>query len=55
VIIWVVAAVIGLVALMRLMASSDDPAAGETVRVDRAPGVAPRAGPAKAARAGRLT
>jgi competence protein ComEA len=39
VVVWVVAAVFGVVALMRLT-GSDDPATGETVRVDRAPSAA---------------
>jgi competence protein ComEA len=52
VIIWVVAAVIGLVALMRLTAAGDDQAAGETVRVDRTPGVSPGAGSANARKNG---
>jgi competence protein ComEA len=47
VVIWIVAAVVGVVALMRLSASGDDPAAGERVRVDRTPAAPAGAGPAK--------
>jgi competence protein ComEA len=38
VVVWVVAAVLGVVALMRLTGSGGDGAAGEPVRVDRSPG-----------------
>jgi competence protein ComEA len=38
VVVWVVAAVLGVVAVMRLTGSGDDGAAGEPVRVDRSPG-----------------
>jgi competence protein ComEA len=48
VVIWVVAAVLGVIALMRLTGSGGDGAAGEPVRVDRSPdgGGAP-AGPGR--------
>src|SRR5918992_6017999 len=45
-VIWLVAGVLGVVALMRLTASGDDPGGGEPVRVDRSP-------PGAAAGAGR--
>lgn len=51
-VIWLVAAAVGVVALMRLTASGDDPAAGETVRVDRTPGEASGAESAKAGQEG---
>jgi competence protein ComEA len=38
VVVWVVAAVLGVVALMRLTGSGGDGAAGDPVRVDRSPG-----------------
>jgi competence protein ComEA len=52
VVIWVVAAVVGVVALMRLTAAGDDPPAGETVRVDRTPRAATEAGPAQTGQEG---
>jgi competence protein ComEA len=36
--IWAIAAVLGAIALWRLLGPGDDPAAGEPVRVDRSPG-----------------
>jgi competence protein ComEA len=52
VVIWVIAAVVGVVALVRLTASGDDPAAGDPVRVDRTPAASAGAGSAKVAREG---
>jgi competence protein ComEA len=52
VVIWVIAAVVGVVALVRLTASGDDPAAGDPVRVDRTPAASAGAGSAKVARKG---
>jgi competence protein ComEA len=52
VVVWVVAAAVGVVALMRLTGSDEDPATGETVRVDRAPSAAPGAGPANGGQGG---
>ena len=50
--VWVVAAVVGVVALMRLTGSGDDPAAGDTVQVDRAPSAATGGGPANRGQGG---
>jgi competence protein ComEA len=52
VVVWVVAAVVGVVALMRLTGSDDDPATGDTVRVERAPSAATGAGPANRGQGG---
>jgi competence protein ComEA len=52
VVLWVIAAVVGVVALIRLTAAGDDPAAGDPVRVDRTPGASAGAGSAKAGREG---
>jgi competence protein ComEA len=52
VVIWVIAAAVGVVALMRLTASRDDPAAGDPVRVDRTPATSAGAGTAQAGHEG---
>jgi competence protein ComEA len=54
-VIWLMAGVLGMVALMRLTASGDDPGGGEPVRVDRSPpGAAAGAARGPAGGGGRL-
>jgi competence protein ComEA len=50
VVIWVIAAVVGVVAFMRLTASGDEPAEGNPVRMDRTPAAPAGAGTAAAGR-----
>jgi competence protein ComEA len=52
VVIWVVAAALGVFALMRLTGSGGEGEAGEPVRVDASPGAAAREAPGGAERAG---
>jgi competence protein ComEA len=52
VVIWVVAAALGVFALMRLTGSGGEGEAGEPVRVDPSPGAADRGAPGGAERAG---
>jgi competence protein ComEA len=53
--IWAIAAVLGAIALWRLLGAGGDPAAGEPVRVDRSPGGVAAPGSGATAAAGGAT